>query len=214
MPLLDLLFPKSSLTGTEGEWITKAELSSLTSHPVAFPSEALKRRGIRCLDHVYGVSTYQGCPLRKKAIHTFKYRRIPDLGQFLQELFCSCVLEKIDFESESCICPVPLHWSRRFQRGFNQAEILGRGLAKQSGLPLRNLLQRTRPTGHQSRRGRAERWRAMKGAFSVFARRGPPCHCVYLVDDLFTTGATMEECAKELKKSGVERVEGLVLACG
>ena len=213
MPLLDLLFPKSSLTGTEGEWITKAELSSLTSHPVAFPSEALKKRGIRSLDHVYGVSTYQGCPLLKKAIHTFKYRRIPGLGKLLQELFAASVLQRVDLESESCICPVPLHWSRKFQRGFNQAEILGRALAKQSGLPIRNLLRRIRPTGHQSRRNRTERWRAMRGVFRVEHAVAFPT-CVYLVDDLFTTGATMEECAKELKKAGVERVEGLVLACG
>ena len=52
----------------------------------------------------------------------------------------------------------------------------------------------------------------MRGAFRVSARRGPPCHHVYLIDDLFTTGATMNEAAAVLKASGVQRVEGLVLA--
>lgn len=213
--ILDYIFPKYSLSGDEGTWITKTEFARLKSHPRIFSQEELKSRGVSSVDRVFAASGYRDCPLLKKAIATFKYKRIPGLGNALQTLMSDAVSEFYTLRGRGCICPVPLHFTRRFHRGFNQAEILAAYLSCNTGLPLVSLLTRTRPTGNQSKRKKAERWKAMRGAFRSLAHiENMQPSCVYLVDDLFTTGATMEECAKILKDSGVRRVEGIVLAHG
>lgn len=222
MSLLDFLFPKYSLLEKEGEWMTASELSRLVSRPRLFQEAELKSIGMPSLDRVLAVSTYSDTPLLRKAIHSFKYGRLSATGEILQRVLAESFLRLETARTDACICPVPLHFTRKFWRGFNQAEILSLGLAAKTGLPLLHLLRRVRPTGHQARRKREERLNAMRGAFRLRGnrwdrrdrgdRRVP--YCVYLVDDLFTTGATMEECAKVLKAAGVRRVEGVVLAHG
>lgn len=234
VPFLDFLFPKYSLSGEEGEWITEGEMARMVTRPRIFSKGELKRLGMGSLDRVLAVSTYTDTPLLRKAIATFKYRRIPGLGETLQTLLRDSFRKHLPIIRDSCLCPVPLHFLRHFERGFNQAEVLARGLAEQLQLPCCNLLRRIRPTGKQTKRKRSERWETLRGAFRLqrgfgfgfgLGRSGvlsffpnpnpnPPPFCVYLIDDLFTTGATLEECAKVLKSSGVKRVEGVVLAHG
>jgi len=216
MPLLDFLFPKYSLLEREGEWITKSELAHLVSHPRIFNERELRKLGMPSLDRVLAVSTYSDTPLLRKAISTFKYRGVQEVGSVLERLLAESFLKHLNVRRDSCICSVPLHWSRQFKRGFNQAEVLARGLARETKLPFQRLLTRTRPTGKQTlRRRREERRGAMKNAFRFAGSRARcPFYCVYLIDDLFTTGATMEECARVLKDAGVRRVEGVVLAHG
>ncbi len=111
---------------------------------------------------------------------------------------------------------VPLHWTRLFARRYNQAALLGRGLVKQRpGLTfLPDLLLRTRRTPSQGRLGRTARQRNVAGAFRVNPRRGGAVvgQRVLLIDDVMTTGATVEACCKALRKAGAETVEVLVLA--
>ena len=87
-------------------------------------------------------------------------------------------------------------------------------VARARGWEVSELLRRVRPTGHQARRTRAERFVGVRDAFAVRGRSATLPPRVILVDDLSTTGATMDMCAKTLKNSGVERVEGLVVAMG
>ena len=211
--LLDFLFPRQSLSGTEGSWITEEELSRITSAPRLFRYDELRRQNVHALDRLFAASSYHHCPLLKKAIHIFKYQRIPAAGKMLCTILVNSTSLHFPMQSDACICPVPLHWSRKFQRGFNQAEILGLALAKQHDVTVCHLLRRIRPTGHQSHRGRKERLHTLLNAFRTSFSGEPPQH-VYLVDDLFTTGATMEECARVLKDAGVKKVEGIVLAFG
>ena len=210
MPLLDFLFPKRSLQGSEGAWITVDEQMRLRSTSKIFTSSVLRDRGLTHIDQIFAMSTYQRCPFLKEAIRRFKYRCIPGVGEILCRHLCDVVGEGMDLRSDSCFCPVPLHWSREFQRGFNQAQILASALSHQLAIGNHPLLKRIRPTGHQAHRGRQDRLRALQRAFRVRQMVLP--HMVYLVDDVFTTGATLEECAKTLKEAGVQRVEGIVLA--
>ena len=112
------------------------------------------------------------------------------------------------------LCPVPLHWLRKFSRGFNQSELLALEVGAARGWEVKNLLKRTRWTGSQVGRRRRERLVGVKDAFVLGDGVEAIPHRVILVDDLSTTGATLEECAKALKRAGVERVEGLVIALG
>lgn len=210
--LLDLLFPRRSLTGGIGEWITDAERSQLQSHPVIQEKESLQKQGLNYIDRIVSASSYHDCPLLRKAIHTFKYGRIPALHHDLGKMLLS-VTQYFKDDNSIVLCPVPLHWSRRFSRGFNQSMLLASIVSEKEGWPIANVIKRVRPTGHQTRRKREERFHAMKNAFSVRKGIRVP-DCVLLIDDLATTGATLENCAKALKEAGVKRVEALTVAHG
>src|SRR3989344_6293039 len=140
MPFLDFLFPTYSLREREGEWITAAEFSQLVSHPRLFEAAELKAMGMPSLDRVLAVSTYGGAPLLRKAIHTFKYRRLPGIGEALTRLLTESFHKHMTLRRDACVSPVPLHFSRSFSRGVNQADLLARSLAKSTGLPLLPLL--------------------------------------------------------------------------
>ena len=213
MFLLDFLFPKQSLGGSEGAWITEGELKNLTLRPRIFETAALRSRGIKSLDRVFAMGGYRDSRLLKDAIHTFKYRRIPGVGEFLGGRLAEAVggCANSILAKNSCLCPVPLHFLRQFWRGFNQAAYLAEQVSDATRVPVCNLLKRVRPTGHQAKRGKKDRWKALRGAFKM---RSNNCDArvVYLVDDVFTTGSTLEECARTLKESGIARVEAIVLA--
>ncbi len=208
--LLDFFFPRRSLRGEEGGFITADEIALLRSHPVVLDGKELQGADVRFLDRVVAAADYRSVPLLRKAIHTFKYKRIPQLSRELGDLLVAAA-DQLDLR-EAVLCPVPLHWSRRFVRGFNQAELLARRVAEKRGVEVRHILRRTRPTGHQAWRHREERFAAMHRAFRCVDPH-PPRH-VILVDDVFTTGATIDRCARALTVAGVERVEALVLARG
>ena len=108
------------------------------------------------------------------------------------------------------LVPVPLHADRRAARGYNQAEVLGRGLARRSRLPISSVLERTRPTTKQHRLNRVARLANLRGAFAVVSC--PPPATVILVDDIITTNATLEACASVLRDAGCDAVYGLAVA--
>jgi ComF family protein len=110
------------------------------------------------------------------------------------------------------VVAVPLHVSRLRERGYNQAHELAKPLARAFGLPLdARLLQRTRATAAQTGLDAAARRRNLRGAFSVMPDASSPAH-VALVDDVMTTGATLRECARALRRAGIARVDVWVLA--
>jgi ComF family protein len=115
-------------------------------------------------------------------------------------------------ELPRAIVPVPLHPSRLRQRGYNQALELAKPLAKAFELPLlRDALQRIRATAAQTDLTAIQRRRNVRGAFELRERDALPAH-VALLDDVFTTGATLGECARVLRRAGVARVDVWALA--
>ena len=112
-------------------------------------------------------------------------------------------------EGASCVIPVPLHPSRRRQRGFNQAADLARHL----GLPVSHALRRVRATATQTGLPAARRHRNVRDAFATTrSARGLDGAVVVLVDDVCTTGATLEACARSLKEAGVAEVRAVTAA--
>ena len=113
------------------------------------------------------------------------------------------------------IVPVPLHWTRLFLRRYNQAGLLAHALGKLSDKPVwHNTLKRKRKTPSQGRMGRKARARNVQGAFVIPPKRKSRLDgkSVVLIDDVYTTGATLGACAKVLKRAGASRVDVLVLA--
>jgi ComF family protein len=111
------------------------------------------------------------------------------------------------------LVPVPLHPDRQRERGYNQAELIARPLAKLLELRFRpHLLERTRPRPDRLRLSFRQRWSTVRGAF--VARPGSKVDnlSVLLVDDVMTTGATLDACARALRKAGAARVDALTVA--
>ena len=145
----------------------------------------------------------------KEIIHALKYERrrsiAPPLGE-LMRLTGARLLKDADV-----VVPVPLHPRREYARGFNQAE----DLARQLGLPVARMLSRVRHTRSQIELPKDQRQENVKHAFAFTPdpRSLIPDPCtVVLVDDVATTGATLEACAIVLKRSGVKEVRALTAA--
>lgn len=130
------------------------------------------------------------------------------LGDKLKRVV-QATLERFDL---SAIVPVPLHPSRRRDRGFNQARQLATGLADDS-LPLRNWLEKVHRTRPQSELSRTEREKNLKNSFETTSQcpPGENADTVVIVDDVFTTGSTLRECARTLRAEGFQSILGVTL---
>jgi competence protein ComFC len=146
-------------------------------------------------------------------IHRLKYARelhlVADLGRLAAEAFYDPRLAPA-LEGNWPLVPVPLHRQRLQHRHFNQAEEISKALAMHTGLPVLGALKRTRSTEHQTALTRAQRMENLRGAF-VITRSGSswisrfPSGAI-LVDDVLTTGSTVDECAKILRRAGFQSV--------
>lgn len=169
----------------------------------------------RVLHFDAAVSAYRSRGVVREVMHSFKYgKRLylrHPLAAWLAEALEDPRLRDRHFD---CIVPVPLHPARERERGFNQAEILAELLARQTGLPVRPLLQRIRYTTTQTQFDRAQRIENLAGAFRL--RRGADVQdCrVLLVDDVLTTGSTLSECAGVLKRAGAASIHAATAARG
>jgi ComF family protein len=154
---------------------------------------------------------YEG-PIRD-LIHSFKYSQLTHLRHPLALLALEGVSGLVSEHDPHLIVPVPLHRSRLRQRGFNQAALLGRVLSRRLSLPmLPDALVRIRPTEPQIKLSAAERRTNVKGAFTVKRPALIAGKRILLLDDVMTTGSTMDECAKELKKAGADGVIAATIA--
>lgn len=154
---------------------------------------------------------YEG-PIRE-LIHAFKYNRKTHLRYPLALLALEGIDEIMADHGPNLIVPVPLHRSRLRQRGFNQAVLLGRVLSHRLALPMApDALVRTRATEPQIELSAAERRVNVRGAFSVKGSERIVGKKILLLDDVMTTGSTMDECAKELNKAGASAVIALTIA--
>jgi ComF family protein len=135
------------------------------------------------------------------------------LAPWLGDLFVEARRDVLsELPRDAWIVPVPLHWWRRWHRGYNQAEALARGLARRLDLPMRQPLRRIVPTELLAHKGRTERAEVMRGVFVARPSRQLAGRTVLLVDDVLTTGATCGAAARALKKAGAARVVVVVIA--
>lgn len=168
---------------------------------------ALCRRGVRGFDAAYSFGFYED-ELRK-LIHLFKYARIQTLSAPLGRLLAQALPREQTFD---VIVPMPLHWRKRWQRGFNQAELLAREIGRRTHTPVRSALRRVRSTVSQAGLTSAKRRANVSGAFRAKRRAPLDGQSVLLIDDVMTTGATAASCARALKRAGARQVTLLTLA--
>lgn len=148
------------------------------------------------------------------AVYRFKYHNRRYYGIVFAREMAVHYGEWIDSKGIEVIIPVPLHPLKKRKRGFNQAEILAGSLSEQTGIPVRtDILFRIKKTSPQKVLGPGERRANLKGAFAV-SGKWEACRNVLLIDDIYTTGSTIERCAGILKKAGVENVWFLTISIG
>lgn len=172
------------------------------------------------LDGLWSLGLYQGA--LRKSIQRLKYRWLKDLAETLVDLtieyWARYSVEFIDHLKQDqgvkwIIIPVPLHQNRLRWRGFNQSALLGQLLSKRIGLSYCEYLLRVRNTKPQVKLKAWERKKNVKDAFSlspnILISQYPN---VLLIDDVWTTGATLKECCYVLKKAGAKKVWAITLA--
>jgi ComF family protein len=148
-----------------------------------------------------------------EAILLMKYDEVTRLGTWFAERIAGCVASDPGEWRADVVVPVPLHPERRRERGYNQAELIARPLAKRLGLKVNaRLLTRIKPRPPQLLLSRSERWKSVHGAYATPDGARVDNLRVLLVDDVMTTGATLDACARALKKAGASKVLGLTVA--
>jgi ComF family protein len=149
----------------------------------------------------------------KNLIHDLKYNGISDIGYELGKIFGNILAGSGFLKDTDIIIPVPLHPSKERKRGFNQSLVISRGIAEITGLPVDSTsLLRISGTATQTRKSRYERWLNVDGIFSVSDYSGIRGRHIVLVDDVITTGSTIESCANELLKAEGVKVSVVALA--
>ena len=147
----------------------------------------------------------------RRALAALKYSGAARLAPILARTAAPAMRQLIAVTGPATLVPVPLHLERRRARGYNQAELLARELARGVDLPVVDALVRARPTTKQHRLNRAARLQNLRGAFVMRPGARAP-QIAILVDDIITTTATLEACAVVLRDAGSRAVFGLAAA--
>ena len=152
-------------------------------------------------------------PQVRALVHAFKYADQAYLSDFLSDMMYCHFYDYTDLSESELIIPVPLHAKKAKTRGYNQAELLAESLAQKLCLPLsKQVLKRVRNTPSQTKLGREDRLKNMSDAFECVIGEKIKGKVVLLIDDVATTGATLEGCAAALKKAGAKKVMAYTLA--
>lgn len=230
MALLDLIFPKKCLSCKKGggyfcsECLGEIKKASLVC-PVCERSSPFGQVHPHChsrysLDGLISLFVYEG--IVKEAVHRLKYRLVTDL----MDEFWVLIARELSMPGEKMalfksflirekpqIIPIPLFWYKENLRGFNQAGLIAKKLAESYNLGfLNNFLIRQKMTATQTKLDPKERQKNVNDAFVVNPNRSLPTTDFLLIDDVWTTGATLKAAAKVLKRAGAKKAWGLTIA--
>jgi ComF family protein len=168
---------------------------------------SLCRLGLNGFDQVYSFGAYEGS--LRELIHLYKFGGVQPLSRPLGALLARALPRETNFDA---IVPMPLHWRRRWERGFNQSDFLAQEIARRWNTPVRRLVHRKRATVPQAGLTSAQRRLNVRAAFSVKPGLKLTGQRILLIDDVLTTGATASACARALKRAGASQVTFLALA--
>lgn len=220
--LLDLVFPHLCIgCNKEGRILCQDCRNKLTINPqkicpICKMADEVRNCVGSPLDNLWALSHYQDY-LVAESVQKLKYEYLTD---FIQDYWKAYLkkfwqLNKNVINNDHLLISVPLHKKRFLERGFNQSELIAGELAAISGLPIeKDLLKRTIYNEPQVGLNGSRRLENIKGIFSVNYKALSRSWNkeIILIDDVYTTGSTMSECAKILKSAGFKRINGLVLA--
>lgn len=150
----------------------------------------------------------------KRAVQQMKYYNKKEYADFFVEVMGDYLGKQILQWEPQVIIPIPMYWKKKQKRGFNQAELLGKGLSKAMGIPYRSdLLRKTKNTDSQKELSNQERKKNLKNAFKIM-ESDVKLEIVLLVDDVYTTGSTIDAAAKALLEYGAQKVYYVSICIG
>jgi ComF family protein len=208
---LDLIYPPKcpvchKVIEIHGQWCTKCMASVLLTREIN-----MFAHNLTALDTCYAICDYEAG--LKKLLHDIKFRQKAKYALHLRWLLYTGLSSRQYKLECDLVVPVPLHKERLRERGYNQSALLFKEWSEQKGFCwCEDILIRQKATKPQWQLRLKERRHNIKGAFRVTRPEAVSGKRIILVDDIFTSGLTMEECAKVLKKAGAVKVAGLVLA--
>jgi competence protein ComFC len=165
------------------------------------------RHGLRGFDAAFCFGAYEG--KLRDLIHLYKYGRVQTLARPLGDFMAGALPRDHRFDA---IAPVPLHWRRQWQRGFNQSELLAQTLSRRFAIPVIKVLRRVRSTAAQAGLSDSARRRNVSTAFRCHRPNAVTGKRILLIDDVMTTGSTGAACAIALKRGGAASVALLTVA--
>lgn len=149
----------------------------------------------------------------QRLMHALKYKGHKNVGVYLGKLFGQALKESELFNGADMIVPVPLHPKKQYRRGFNQSEVIAKGMQESLDIPVSaDNLVRLSYTSSQTKKARYNRWENVKGVFKVNDESAFEGKHLLLIDDVLTTGATMEACVAPLLKIPDTKVSVATLA--
>ena len=161
-----------------------------------------------------GISTFEYTEEIRKAIYKFKYHNRRDYGKFFADAIYKNNGREIEGWKADVMIPVPIHYKRRVKRGYNQAEILARELGEYINIPINSkCIVRQNNTKPQKELSVLERKQNLENAFKI-VDNVVKYKKVILIDDIYTTGSTIDGCAKVLLSAGVDKVYYISLSIG
>lgn len=150
----------------------------------------------------------------QRLMHQLKYHKDTEVGLTIGRMLGSRVMRSERFGKIDLVVPVPLHARKLKKRGFNQSELIARGISEESGIPMNTeVLYRAINNPTQTRKSRFDRFRNVSGAFQLRNYKPHSTQHILLVDDVVTTGATLESCITAFQKTGKTTVSLCVAAC-
>ncbi len=205
----DVLFPIECLNcGKDGQWLCQKCLNILEPRSKIITDNA----HLKYLNGVFFLFEYDN-PLISKMIKTMKYGLVTDIADIFGDMLCRSIKKKELDVNKYELVPVPLSAFKKRWRGFNQSELLAKHIASLNKKPLSKGLLRIKDNTPQAKVGRQRRINNIKNCFrwdSLFLLKKR----IILIDDVITTGATLNECAKTLKEAGAKEVKAMVVAKG
>jgi ComF family protein len=215
----DLLFPRCCescdqvLQGNEATICTLCRITLPRIGSDGLNSEALQFKFVNLPEvrstHSFLLFTKKGKV--QKLLHALKYKGNRDVGILLGYMFGQELKVSGHLPEAEIILSIPLHHKKRKQRGYNQSDLLAEGFSKATGIPWSGtMLERVRYTATQTGKSKLERRENVQGVFAV--KKGFCPESAILIDDVLTTGATLEECARTLLATGCQRFHILTIA--
>lgn len=219
--ILDLFYPNnccacsSALVGNEEVICTNCRLNlpRSYSHQVLIPNLGDKFKGKAPVESVYTFLKFEKGGKVQRLLHQLKYNNRPDVGQVLgrlygQELKTAQINEQLDV-----LIPVPLHLRKLAQRGYNQSDAFAEGLSDTLGVAWSaTILKRAKFTTTQTRKTRLERFENVAGIFEITQPEAIQGKRIGIVDDVVTTGSTLESAIAELLQNGAKEVSVITIA--
>jgi ComF family protein len=168
----------------------------------------------RCrIEKAAAFSFYNKGSRMRKLIHNMKYKGVQEVGTELGRIYGHSLKSSGFTDGIDLIIPVPLHPSKMRKRGFNQSEIISEGISDATGIPVdKTSLVRSSESGTQTKRSRYERWINVEGIFTLSDTEALKGKHVMLIDDVITTGSTIESCANELLRTEDIKISVAALA--